>query len=234
MAKIDLETKLGGLFGCTAMIAIVSEMYLSGFSTQGLVAGLKDASGTMVALMVFLVAIRSMIKDSPKNLHQELEQQFKQFGADYFPLIFKVEGYKIRKEGYYTQGFCILKDVSSFPSLVNTLMQGADVSQYAAYRSQKTTQFIQLPALQSMIKEGEDASSFYIEINFKDNVEYVDGLQEKIAMGIGSRFSYSVDTKKDTLKVTVPCLEERESIQELFSMLGFVVRLFQIGNLGPK
>ena len=45
MVKIDSETKLGGLFGYTAMIAIVCEMYLSNFFTQVLVAGLRDTLG---------------------------------------------------------------------------------------------------------------------------------------------------------------------------------------------
>ena len=45
MVKIDSETKLGGLFGYIAMIAIVGEMYLSKVFTQGLVAGLKDTLG---------------------------------------------------------------------------------------------------------------------------------------------------------------------------------------------
>jgi hypothetical protein len=51
MKHIDLETKLGGFFGGTAVVAIIGEMYLSGFSVPGLMAGLKDISGTLVSVL---------------------------------------------------------------------------------------------------------------------------------------------------------------------------------------
>lgn len=234
MKHIDLETKLGGLFGFTAIIAIIGEMYLSGFSVAGLMAGLKDISGTLVSVLVFLVAIRVFVQNSPKNIEEMLPFKWKQFESEYRPLIFKVKDYVVKKEGYYTHGFCILKDIAEYPDLLNIQKGSEKYNQYAAYRSQKTTKFLQLPKLADMIAESKTEGTFKIEMNFKDNVLYIDDLKEKIQMEIESRFQYSVSKHSDYLTIEIPQVSSLEDIERLFSMLGFAIRLFQIGNLGPK
>ena len=73
---------------------------------------------------------------------------------------------------------------------------------------------------------------FKIEINFKKDIQYIDNLQQTMKVEIGSRFQYTVSTSKETLTVEVSKITCRDDIEQLFSMLGFVVRLFQIGNVG--
>jgi hypothetical protein len=66
--RIDLETKLGGLFGLIAITAIVIEMALNSFSSEVLITGIRDMAGTMVGVMVFIIAIKSITRNSLKNL----------------------------------------------------------------------------------------------------------------------------------------------------------------------
>lgn len=230
MSKIDLDTKLGGIFGLVAIIAIAIEVSLGDFSVQAIVSGVKDASGTLVSLMVFLVAIRTMLQEQPKNLVEQIDQHLGLFEEEYLPLIFKVDGYKVRKDNYYTQGFCILKDMSSFPSLLGPLERGTDeYKKHSSYSSKQTTQFIQLPNTKEMV----DCQEFFkIEINFRKDTLYIDNLQETMKAEIGSRYRYTVASSKENLTVEIPKITSKNDAQRMFSMLGFVVRLFQIGNVG--
>ncbi len=232
MSTIDLDTKLGGIFGVVAMIAIGSEVYLGGFSVASCVAGVKDASGTLVSLMVFLVAVKTLVSERPKNFTEDITNRLDVFEMEYLPLIFKVSGYKIRKENYYTQGFCILKDISKFSTLLGPMQKGTEeYTKHASYSSRQTTQFIQLPDCSRMV----DCDEFFkIEINFKKDIQYIENLQQTMKAEIGSRFQYTVSATTDTLTVEVPKIESRDAIDQLFSMLGFVVRLFQIGNTGSE
>ncbi len=52
MKKIDLETKLGALFAFIAIIAVVIEMAMDGFSKAAIVGGIKDISGTVVVIII--------------------------------------------------------------------------------------------------------------------------------------------------------------------------------------
>ena len=221
MSKIDLDTKLGGIFGAIAIVTIITEVYLAGFSLKSCVTGLKDASGTLVSLMVFFVAVRALVKERPKNLAEEIQHQLDIFELEYLPLIFKVEGYKVRKENYYTQGFCILKDISLFPSLLGPMQRGTEeYGRYASYNSKQTTQFIQLPNSSHMIKGDE---FFKIEINFKKDIGYINDLQQTMKAEIGSKFQYTVTKNKENLTVEIPKISSMTDVERMFSMFGFVV-----------
>ncbi|MBO7393583.1 MAG: hypothetical protein J6U98_05215 [Abditibacteriota bacterium] len=58
MRNIGKEILYGGIFGCIAVIAVVIEVFLGGFSIDAVIGGIKDISGTIVAVLVFLIAIR--------------------------------------------------------------------------------------------------------------------------------------------------------------------------------
>ncbi len=92
MKKIDVETGLGGVFGLVAVLAALSEMALGDFSMPVIVSGVKDIAGTMVVVMVFLIAVRGLTLNSPKNLTQELDAQMHAFEKKNKPLIFRVCG----------------------------------------------------------------------------------------------------------------------------------------------
>lgn len=68
MKKIGFETLLGGIFGVIAIIAIFDEMAIAGFNSAAVVGGVKDIAGTIVDVMVFVIAIKNLI---PKKIAEE-------------------------------------------------------------------------------------------------------------------------------------------------------------------
>ena len=104
-----------------------------------------------------------------------------------------------------------------------------EYSRYASYNSKQTTQFIQLPNSSHMIKGDE---FFKIEINFKKDIGYINDLQQTMKAEIGSKFQYTVTKNKENLTVEIPKISSMTDVERMFSMFGFVVRLFQIGNVG--
>jgi hypothetical protein len=68
---LGTETMLGGIFGIIAITAALLEMQTDAFSTASIFGGIKDIAGTMVAVMVFLIAIRSLLPKKEKLTFEE-------------------------------------------------------------------------------------------------------------------------------------------------------------------
>lgn len=68
LKKLGIETILGGIFGIISIVAIVIEMSLGGFSAEAIAGGVKDIAGTMVAVMVFLIAIKHLLPSKANEL----------------------------------------------------------------------------------------------------------------------------------------------------------------------
>lgn len=75
MKNMDFETVLGGLFGIIAIIATVAEVIILGGTADAVVTGIKDLAGTMVAVMIFIIAVRNLIPK--KNNLLPFEKRFK-------------------------------------------------------------------------------------------------------------------------------------------------------------
>lgn len=71
----NLEKLLGGIFGLVAIIAIFAEMAIAGFDSTAIAGGIKDMASTMVAVMIFIVAVRRLI---PKKEKLSFEEKFKE------------------------------------------------------------------------------------------------------------------------------------------------------------
>lgn len=61
MGKVNYETLWGGLFGLIAIAAAMAEMAFAGFSPDAVAGGIKDIAGTLIVVVVLLVAIRSIL-----------------------------------------------------------------------------------------------------------------------------------------------------------------------------
>ena len=72
MSKIGYETVFGGLFGIVAIIAIIAEMAIGGFDSTSVAGGIKDIASTIVIVMVFIVGIKNVLKNYPKNFTERL------------------------------------------------------------------------------------------------------------------------------------------------------------------
>lgn len=100
MGKVDFETKLGGFFGIVACLAIFVEMILAGFTADSIVGGVKDISGTMVAILVLVVAVRKIRPGYKKETFGSvLAEELEDFEKRSQPLVHKAKDYD-RENGY--------------------------------------------------------------------------------------------------------------------------------------
>ena len=70
--RIGFETAFGGLFGIVAIIAIVVQMIMDGMTSSAVLSGVKDIASTIVIVMVFIVGIKNVVKNYPKNFNDKL------------------------------------------------------------------------------------------------------------------------------------------------------------------
>lgn len=91
MDKIDFQEKIWGfVFGVIAIIAAISEMFVSGISAASVLGAVKDVFGTLVVVVVFVVVIRNLPK-KPKNFREEFDKKIESVSEKYGSLIRKEE-----------------------------------------------------------------------------------------------------------------------------------------------
>lgn len=228
MKKINLETVVGGVFGLLAVLSAVGEMALSGFSLPAVIGGVKDISGTMVVVMVFLVAIRGLLLNSPKNLSQELDVQMVAFEKRNKPLIFRVSDFQ--PVNGFQQGFSILTEPSEFLSLSGRAFPEALEKNYSSRWSRKTGKFVDLPENAAML-----SGKFELRFNFIGSTNYGRGSADFVdntVLCINSRFAASgyparkID--KTHFAVEIPQIATKEDISSLFDLLEFILTLYKI------
>ena len=71
MKKMDKEILLGGVFGGIALVAAIAQMIIAGCTADAIAGGIKDVAGTMVAVLVFVIAIKQFLKDKPKKSFED-------------------------------------------------------------------------------------------------------------------------------------------------------------------
>lgn len=88
--KMDKEVILGAIFGTIAIVAIICEMAFGGFTREAIAGGVKDISGTIVAVLVFLSAWIALHpkKDKVFNFDEELTKRLKKWQEEHSNLIF--------------------------------------------------------------------------------------------------------------------------------------------------
>lgn len=90
LKKIDTETRIGGLSAIVAIVAAIIEMYINGFTSVAIASGVKDIAGTMVAVLVFLFAVRNIWpKVGEETYEHALENGFNVLISKYEPLLIK-------------------------------------------------------------------------------------------------------------------------------------------------
>lgn len=93
--KIDKEILFGGILGIIAIVAAAGEMIANGISTATILGAIKDIAGTLVAVMVFIIAVRHLFVKKATDFDGVFEAEMKKIIAKYAPIISKdssVEG----------------------------------------------------------------------------------------------------------------------------------------------
>ena len=232
MRKISSEVIIGGVFGVVSIFASMIQMGVNGYTADAIVGSIKDISGTMVTVMVLIIAIRSFIVNRPQNLHDLLMDSFERFEDVNLPLIFYVKGFVQAKDEPYVQGFSILQDFSKFPDLCSSVTKGSsEYDKYAKYgRGGGTGKFIDLPATDVMLKD-----RFLVKFTFLSSSVYDEDYKQKIISAISAKFGgVTTVMRSNHFTVEVPRIESKEDINRFIELLNFVIVLYQIGNKGMK
>lgn len=95
-----IEKVLGGVFSIVSIIAIVIEMNIAGFDSAAVAGGIKDFAGAMVALLVFIVAVKALRKGGKKDFISLYNREMDKLLIRYTPLLSRdyIENAKTEKE----------------------------------------------------------------------------------------------------------------------------------------
>ncbi len=226
--KIENEVKFGALFGIITIIAIIGEMVSNGISSSTIWGAIKDIAGTVVAILLFLFAIKNLFDNSEKNLIKQLYKELKLFEVRYSPLVFKVSNFEKMQGEKYEQGFCILKDFTKFITINNLTTE--EQEKYSSRNSHETTKFIDLPSVDTMINE-----DFKICFRTLSSCIYDDDFLTNVSLKVNFNYKengYKASAKSKCLIVEVPKIETKTAIEEMISLFELIIVCFEIGNKG--
>ena len=87
--KIDKEILFGGVLGIIAIVATVGEMIVNGVSAATILGAVKDIAGTLVAVMVFIIAVRHLFVKKATDFNGVFEAEMDKIIVKYAPIISK-------------------------------------------------------------------------------------------------------------------------------------------------
>lgn len=133
----DLEKKLTVVFGVVAALAILFKLHLNGYGTADLLDAIKDLSGLIVVIAVFLVANKLFRRDKDFNFNAAFESHLKEWiqRNDYLVS----EEFDGEGQGKFATRFCSM--VIDHSNLVTQKKKARD----AAHNKEKAT-FVRLPS----------------------------------------------------------------------------------------
>lgn len=87
LKKIDKEVLFGGIFGVIAILATLGEMIANGLSAATILGAVKDISGTVVAVMVFVVAVRHLFVKKATDFDGTFSKEMEKVISKYSPVL---------------------------------------------------------------------------------------------------------------------------------------------------
>lgn len=89
--NIGIETAFAGLFGLIAIVAVFFEMAIAGFDAASIAGGVKDIAGTIIAVVMLLIAIRALMpkKKVAGGFEDRFNMEMAKIISKYSPLIKK-------------------------------------------------------------------------------------------------------------------------------------------------
>lgn len=87
--RIGIETAFAGLFGLIAIVAVFFEMAIAGFDPASIAGGVKDIAGTIITVVMLIVAIRALVpkKKIVGGFEEKFKEEMKKVEDKYKPLI---------------------------------------------------------------------------------------------------------------------------------------------------
>lgn len=217
----SLEKKLTVVFGVVAALAILFKLHLNGYGTVDLLDAIKDLSGLIVVIAVFLVANKLFRRDKDFNFNSAFESHLKEWiqRNDYLVS----EEFDGEGQGKFATRFCSM--VIDHSNLVTQKKKARD----AAHNKEKAT-FVRLPS-------GENQ---YFEFRFNERTferqqvyrkgDYVDlgSILEQFRIRIEEAFrdlgvDVSLDKQAKAIKVSFQRMEHTaDNARRLVDVVEFV------------
>lgn len=201
---------LAGVFAALALVSIICEIALSGFSAESLAGGIKDMSGILIDVMVLLVAASVLIR-KPVNFREKFNDAMEGVKIKYDPLLVEDKVEKV-----------IRYNIASNPDAIFTGKAKAPERIF------------------ELNKEDPSDIKFYINKSFFDRVAGTEYDAEKIASQIALRIQtvykdYGVKTFPNGNNYGIQvdfnrALNTIEDIDELISLIDYTLLLFVARN----
>ena len=232
MDKVDFKEKQWGfIFGVIAILAAVVEMILNGISAASVVGCVKDVFGTAVVVVVFYYLLMSMPK-KPKNTTEVLKNAVENWGLDNAPLIFKTEGYVSAQDSPYTQGFVLLQNPKTYPSLVELTPENPNWIDYAQYHSPKrlTGKFLDMPEYETMTSSQFKAMFVMEQKHFQElgGEDTVGNIVKAVDKKYGGTLKVNRIGKSAKFTIQYNQIVTNEDIEFFVDSLDFVLSLVKV------
>ena len=97
-----VEKIIGGVFGIVAIVAIIAEMILGSFNQEAIAGGIKDIAGTLITVVMLIVAIKALKpkKEEPFSFEQEFKKGLNLFVLENRRML-KIKDVKEGNQKYY-------------------------------------------------------------------------------------------------------------------------------------
>jgi len=207
--------------------AMIARMIYSGISADTILEAVIGISGLSVSALVMFLAIRSIIKNTPKNIKQELESAFDNWEADTRPLIFKVSDFEEKEE--YKICYAILANQSDFLDLPQNLSFKLE-SRLMTKNSKQSGKFLSLPSIDEMIADDFNMEFHFVDSSYIEEKSEMKNLVSKTIKCISGRFSRIRTTPKGSNDFTVEYkkISSKSDVCELIAFINFVIMLLLI------
>lgn len=223
--RLDSETLLGGLFGVIAIIAIIIEFCLSDFSTEAFISAIKDIAGTIVAVMVFLLAAKHFFKQvqEAKTFEDRLQKSLADWQDDHSNMV-------VRKEQY---------DFETTAGAATCYSLGLKTNVFDFYNTSNTINtgwFLRMPLLK---KENYQSGNVVLKFHLNKGT-FFEGVQlpkEELAVRyqrlndlftgfIADKYKETVSTKGKGQDISITIKKPVESVEDIELLISIIDSMY--------
>lgn len=186
--KIDKEVLFGGIFGIIAIAAAVGEMLANGISTATILGATKDIAGTLVAVMVFIIAIKHLFAKKPTDFDGVFAAEMDKVISKYSPILAKDEKVKGRYNIASNLDSIVGKETGAYHAMFDAVSR-----KEITFNVSKT---VFMGKSKESFDEMQQKISTQIGSKIKNTFEIVDSF-EITAKGVKFNFAHELKTNND-------------------------------------
>jgi hypothetical protein len=218
---------MGVSLAAISVSAMIAKMVYSGISIDTIFDAIIGISTLLVSALVMFLAIRSIIKNTPQNIKQELESAFKNWEADTRPLIFKVSDFEEKEK--YKICYAILSNPNDFLDLPQNLSIEWE-AKLMTKNSKQSGKFLSLPSFDEMIEDDFNMEFHFIDSSYIEEKSEMKNLVSKTIKCISGRFLSIRATPKGSNDFSIDYnkILSKSDVGELIVFINFVIILFLI------